>query len=127
MLSFLSTFAATLFALLNPLGMMPVFIGYTAGRAAVSNLVGAVCGADGAGSDGAVSNQRRGHSQLLCHYPGLVSGRRGILLLLIAINTVTGDPNKSAKEFAAQAQTSALGEAKLMFRQIVVPHWWVPG
>ena len=26
----LSTFAATLFALLNPLGMLPVFIGYTA-------------------------------------------------------------------------------------------------
>ncbi len=32
MLSFLSTFAATLFALINPLGMMPVFIGYTAGK-----------------------------------------------------------------------------------------------
>jgi len=44
-----------------------------------------------------------------------------ILLLLIAINIVTGDPNKSAKELAAQAQTSALGEARLMFRQIVVP------
>ena len=29
--SILSTFAATLFALLNPLGMLPVFIGYTAG------------------------------------------------------------------------------------------------
>ena len=27
----LGTFAATLFALLNPLGMLPVFIGYTAG------------------------------------------------------------------------------------------------
>ncbi len=30
--SILGTFAATLFALLNPLGMLPVFIGYTAGR-----------------------------------------------------------------------------------------------
>jgi len=29
--SMLGTFAATLFALLNPLGMLPVFIGYTAG------------------------------------------------------------------------------------------------
>ena len=28
----LGTFAATLFALLNPFGMLPVFIGYTAGR-----------------------------------------------------------------------------------------------
>lgn len=28
--SFLSTFAATLFALLNPLRMLPVFMGYTA-------------------------------------------------------------------------------------------------
>ena len=30
--SILGTFAATLFALLNPLGMLPVFIGYTAAR-----------------------------------------------------------------------------------------------
>src|SRR6202045_5000901 len=29
--SILGTFAATLFSLLNPLGMLPVFIGYTAG------------------------------------------------------------------------------------------------
>lgn len=28
--SILSTFAATSFALLNPLGMLPVFVGYTA-------------------------------------------------------------------------------------------------
>ena len=30
--SILDTFAATLFALLNPLGMLPIFIGYTAGK-----------------------------------------------------------------------------------------------
>ena len=30
--SILGTFAATLFALLNPFGMLPVFIGYTAGK-----------------------------------------------------------------------------------------------
>jgi hypothetical protein len=30
-ISLLGTFAATLFALLNPLGMLPVFIGYTTG------------------------------------------------------------------------------------------------
>lgn len=40
---------------------------------------------------------------------------------MIAINIVTGDPNKSVRELVAQTQTSALGEAKLMFRQIVVP------
>jgi small neutral amino acid transporter SnatA (MarC family) len=30
--SILGTFAATLFALVNPLGMLPIFIGYTAGK-----------------------------------------------------------------------------------------------
>ena len=122
MLSFLSTFSATLFALLNPLGMMPVFIGYTAGK---SRRVQAWLALFVALTVlGLMVLFLISGAAILNFFAITLDSFRvagGILLLLIAINTVTGDPNKSAKEFAAQAQTSALGEAKLMFRQIVVP------
>jgi MarC family membrane protein len=45
----------------------------------------------------------------------------GILLLLIGINIVTGDPAKAAKDLIVQAEASALREAKSVYRQIVVP------
>ena len=45
----------------------------------------------------------------------------GILLLLIGISIVTGNPAKAAKDLAVEAEASALGEAKSIYRQIVVP------
>ena len=122
MLSFLSTFAATLFALINPLGMMPVFIGYTAGKSRrVQAWLALFVSLTVLGL--MVLFLLSGAAILNFFAITLDSFRvaGGILLLLIAINIVIGDPNKSAKELAAQAQTSALGEARLMFRQIVVP------
>ena len=45
----------------------------------------------------------------------------GILLLLIGITIVTGDPAKAAKDLIVQEEASALSEAKSVYRQIVVP------
>lgn len=45
----------------------------------------------------------------------------GILLLLIGIHIVTGDPGKAAQDLIVQEQASTLSEAKSVYRQIVVP------
>ncbi len=120
--SILSTFAATLFALLNPLGMLPVFIGYSASMSLGVQRWLALF----------VSLTVLGLMLLflltgtaILDFFGItldsfrVAG--GILLLLIGINIVTGDPAKAAKELVIQEQASALSEAKSIYRQIVVP------
>ena len=120
--SILSTFAATLFALLNPLGMLPVFIGYSAGMSLGVQRWLALF----------VSLTVMGLMLLflltgtaILDFFGItldsfrVAG--GILLLLIGINIVTGDPAKAAKELVVQEESSALSEAKSVYRQIVVP------
>ncbi|MFZ1641406.1 MAG: MarC family protein [Candidatus Contendobacter sp.] len=122
MSSFLSTFAATLFALLNPLGMLPVFIGYTADKSKgvqrwlalfVSMTVLALM----------IVFLITGETILKFFGITLDSFRMagGILLLLIGIHIVLDDSTKAVKELASQAQVSALSEAKLVYRQIVVP------
>jgi MarC family membrane protein len=120
--SILSTFAATSFALLNPLGMLPVFMGYTGGLAVGVQRWLAVL----------VSLTVMGLTLLflltgnaIIDFFGItldsfrIAG--GIILLLIGINIVTGDSGKSAKELVVETQASQLGEAKSVYRQIVVP------
>lgn len=120
--SILSTFAATSFALLNPLGMLPVFMGYTADLGAGAQRWLALL----------VSVTVLGLTLLF-----LLTGNAiidffgvtldsfrmagGILLLLIGISIVTGDAGKAAKDLVVESGASDLGEAKSIYRQIVVP------
>jgi MarC family membrane protein len=118
----LSTFAATSFALLNPLGMLPVFMGYSANLSpGVQRWLALL-----------VSLTVLGLTLLflltgnaIIDFFGItldsfrVAG--GILLLLIGIEIVTGDAGKAAKDLVVEAQASELGEAKSVYRQIVVP------
>lgn len=118
----LSTFAATLFALLNPLGMLPVFIGYTTGMSTSVQRWLALF----------VSLTVMGLMLLflltgmaILDFFGItmdsfrVAG--GILLLIIGINIVTGDSTKAMKYLAVEANMSAFSEAESVYRQIVVP------
>src|ERR1700758_2297124 len=120
--SILSTFAATLFALLNPFGMLPVFIGYTAGkRIRVQRWVALF-----------VSLTVLGLMLLflfagtaLLNFFGItldafrIAG--GILLLLIGIRTVAQDPANKAKDLAVASEIGELREAESAYGQIVVP------
>lgn len=115
-------FATTLFALLNPLGVLPIFIGYTAKeRRSVQRwlalflsitvwlllILFLVTGA-----------------ALLSFFGISIDAFRiagGILLLLIGINIVTGDSSKAAKDLVVEDQESDLQEAKSVYRKIVIP------
>lgn len=120
--SILGTFAATLFALLNPLGMLPVFIGYTAGSSIGAQRWLALF----------VSMTVLGLMLLflfagtaLLDFFGItldafrVAG--GILLLLIGIRTVAQDPASKAADLIVTSEVGALIEAESAYRQIVVP------
>lgn len=120
--SILGTFAATLFALLNPLGMLPVFIGYTAGSSIGAQRWLALF----------VSMTVLGLMLLflfagtaLLNFFGItldafrIAG--GILLLLIGIRTVAQDPASKAKDLIVTSEVGALIEAESAYRQIVVP------
>jgi multiple antibiotic resistance protein len=120
--SILGTFAATLFALLNPLGMLPVFIGYTAGRSVSVQRWLALF----------ISITVLGLMLLflfagttLLNFFGItidafrVAG--GILLLLIGIRTVASDPTTKAKDLMIASEVGALCEAESVYGQIVVP------
>src|SRR4029079_6581057 len=120
--SILGTFAATLFALLNPLGMLPVFIGYTADRSVSVQRWLALF----------ISITVLGLTLLficagtaLLNFFGItldafrVAG--GILLLLIGIRTVAQDPASKAKDLIVTSEVGALIEAESAYRQIVVP------
>ncbi len=116
------SFAATLFALLNPLGVLPIFIGYA-------------------------SKERRGVQRWLALFLSItvflllilflftgaallkffgisldsfrIAG--GILLLLIGINIVTGDSVKAAQDVVTKDQETDLQQAKSVYRKIVIP------
>src|ERR1700719_4573866 len=119
--SILGTFAATLFALLNPLGMLPVFGGYTARmRIGVQRWLAIF-----------VSITVLGLMLLflfagtaLLNFFGItldafrVAG--GILLLLIGIRTVAQDAANKAKDLTA-TEIGELREAESAYGQIVVP------
>lgn len=118
----ISNFAASLFALLNPLGVLPIFIGYSAGEkrnvqrwlalfvaltALVLLLVFFFAG-----------------SSLLKFFGISLDSFRiagGILLLIIGIGIVNGDSSKAAKDLAAEDQKSDFREAQLVYRKIVIP------
>ena len=120
--SILSTFAATLFALLNPLGMLPVFVGYTSAMSVgVQRWLALFVSLTVLGL--MLLFLFTGHAILGFFGITLDSFRLagGILLLLIGIRIVTGDPAKAARDLVVQAQTSTLNEAKSVYRQIVVP------
>jgi len=118
----LGTFAATLFALLNPLGMLPVFIGYTSGmRTGVQRWLALF-----------VSITVLGLMLLflfagtaLLNFFGItldafrIAG--GILLLLIGIRTVAHDPASKAKDLTVESEVGELSEAESVYGQIVVP------
>ena len=120
--SILGTFAATLFALLNPFGMLPVFIGYTADRSVSVQRWLALF----------ISITVLGLMLLflfagttLLNFFGItidafrVAG--GILLLLIGIRTVASDPTTKAKDLMIASEIGALCEAESVYGQIVVP------
>ncbi|HWY39162.1 MAG TPA: MarC family protein [Chthoniobacterales bacterium] len=120
--SILGTFAATLFALLNPFGMLPVFIGYTAGRSTSVQRWLALF----------ISITVLGLMLLflfagtaLLNFFGItidafrVAG--GILLLLIGIRTVARDPTTKAQDLVVASEVGALCEAESVYGQIVVP------
>ena len=120
--SILGTFAATLFALLNPFGMLPVFIGYTAHkRVRVQRWVALF-----------VSITVLGLMLLflfagtaLLNFFGItldafrIAG--GILLLLIGIKTIARDTATKAKDLTVESEVGELTEAESVYRQIVVP------
>lgn len=120
--SILGTFTATLFALLNPFGMLPIFIGYTSGRSVRVQRWLALF----------VSITVLGLMLLflfagtaLLRFFGItldafrIAG--GILLLLIGIRTVAQDPATKAKDLIVASEVGALSEAESVYRQIVVP------
>lgn len=121
-LSILSTFAATSFALLNPLGMLPIFMGYTGHLSTVAQrwlallLSLTVMGLT-------LLFLLTGNAIISFFGISLDSFRMagGILLLLIGINIVMGGSGKAAQDLAVDVDASAFNEAKSVYRQIVVP------
>lgn len=118
----ITNFAASLFALLNPLGVLPIFISYTAGEKRKVQrwlalflsltvlallLVFFFAG-----------------SALLKFFGISLDAFRiagGILLLIIGINIAIGDGNKSASSLAASKDATDLQEAEIVYRRIVIP------
>jgi len=118
----ISTFAATSFALLNPLGMLPLFIAYaahlpTGAQRWLALLIAlTVTGLT-------LLFLLTGNAIISFFGISLDSFRMagGILLLIIGINIVMGGSGKAAQELAVDAHASAFVEAKSVYRQIVVP------
>lgn len=118
----LSTFAATLFALLNPLGMLPVFIGYTTGLSqGIQRWLALFVSLTVLGL--MLLFLLTGTAILYFFGITLDSFRMagGILLLLIGIHIVTGDSGNAGQNLAVEAKASDLSEAKSIYRRIVVP------
>ena len=120
--SILGTFAATLFALLNPFGMLPVFIGYTAGtRIRVQRWVALFVSVTVLGL---MLLFLFAGTALLNFFGITIDAFRiagGILLLLIGLKTIARDAATKAKDLTAEAEVGELIEAESVYRQIVVP------
>lgn len=118
----LSTFAATLFALLNPLGMLPVFIGYTDGlNAGVQRWLALLVTLTVLGL--MILFLLTGNNIL--HFFGITLDAfrmaGGIILLLIGINIVNATPNQKTTASVTGGVGGDLGEAESVYRMIVVP------
>jgi MarC family membrane protein len=120
--SFLTNFAITLFALLNPLGMLPIFISYTAReRIKVQRIVAffvsltvlalliifMLVGTPLLQFFGVTLNSFR------------IAG--GILLLGMGIGIVNGQSSNTAADLGTQQLKDNLSQAKSVYRQIVIP------
>ncbi len=119
--SFLSTFGATLFALLNPLGVLPVYIGYVAKeRAGVQRFVALLLSLTVLGL--LILFLTTGASLLRFFGIDLDSFRiaGGILLLLIGIGLVMGNAGQTTS-VAAEANESDWKQAESVYRRIVIP------
>ena len=118
----LGTFAATLFALLNPFGMLPVFIGYTAQmRVGVQRWLAIFISITVLGL---MLLFLFAGTALLKFFGITLDAFRiagGILLLLIGIRTVAQDPVNKAKDLVAASDVGELTEAESVYGQIVVP------
>jgi multiple antibiotic resistance protein len=119
--SFLSTFAATLFALMNPFGVLPVFIAYVAAeRAAVQRFVALLLSL----TVFALLILFLATGAALLRFFGIdldsfrIAG--GILLLLIGISLVAGIEGQT-KKLAADDTQSDWQQAKSVYRGIVIP------
>ena len=120
--SFLSNFAITLFALLNPIGMLPVFISYTAHELkAVQRLVALFV---------SLTVMALLLVFLLIGSPILqffgisldsfrIAG--GILLLIIGIGIVNGKSSDNKEEIVTTETNNNLTQAKSIYSQIVIP------
>ncbi|MBL1209745.1 MarC family protein [Geminocystis sp. GBBB08] len=120
--SFLSNFGITLFALLNPLGMLPIFISYTSReRIKVQRMVALF-----------VSLTVMGlllifmliGSPMLQFFGVTINSFRlagGILLLIIGINIVNGNDSSAGKNLLTPENENDLTQAKSVYRQIVIP------
>ncbi|NCO74042.1 MAG: MarC family protein [Cyanobacteria bacterium] len=120
--SFLSNFGITLFALLNPLGMLPIFISYTSReRTKVQRMVALF-----------VSLTVMGlllifmviGSPMLQFFGVTINSFRlagGILLLIIGINIVNGTDSSAGKTLLVPENENDLTQAKSVYQQIVIP------
>ena len=120
--SFLSNFAITLFALLNPIGMLPVFISYTVNeRKEVQRLVALFV---------SLTVMALLLVFLLIGSPILqffgvsldsfrIAG--GILLLTIGIGIVNGKSSDNKEEIVTTETNNNLTQAKSIYSQIVIP------
>ena len=120
--SFLSNFAITLFALLNPIGMLPVFISYTSfERKEVQRLVALFV---------SLTVMALLLMFLLIGSPILqffgvsldsfrIAG--GILLLIIGIGIVNGKSSDNKEEIVTTETNNNLTQAKSIYSQIVIP------
>lgn len=120
--AFLSTFAASLFALINPLGVLPVFISYAAKeRKSVQRWLAFLIALTVLGllllflTTGAALLKFFGITLDAFRIAG------GILLLLIGINLVMGDSTKASQDVVAEDQQSAWQQAESVYRKIVIP------
>ena len=120
--SILGTFAATLFALLNPFGMLPVFIGYTADkRIRVQRWVALFVSITVLGL---MLLFLFAGTALLNFFGITIDAFRiagGILLLLIGLKTIARDAATKAKDLTVESEVGELIEAESVYRQIVVP------
>lgn len=120
---FLRNFGITLFALLNPLGMLPIFIGYTSGlRKDVQRLVALFVSATVLGL--LVVFLLIG-TPLLQFFGVTLNSFRiagGLLLLGIGIGIVNGEEGGGASpSLADTAGASSREQAESVYRRIVIP------
>jgi MarC family membrane protein len=120
--SLIFTFAASLFALLNPLGILPIFISYTARETrTVQRWLAIFLSLTGWGL--LVIFRFTGASPLKFFWISLDSFRvaGGILLLTIGLNLVNGTSGKMNQEVMTEDAKSPLQEAESIYREIVIP------